>query len=158
TPMTTPPTPTTPSVVTVNGTQGNWQLLVNGSPYEIKGVTYGPPSADALAYMPDLQVMGVKTIRTWGTYSTTQPLLDAAAAYNIKVINGFWLSQSDDYLNDSEYKSSELSTIEQYVNTYKNDPAVLMCDIGNEVLLNLQNTFSGTQLEQERAAYAQFID
>jgi hypothetical protein len=158
TPMTTPPTPTTPSVVTVNGTQGNWQLLVNGSPYEIKGVTYGPPSADALAYMPDLQAMGVNTIRTWGTDSTTQPLLDAAAAYNIKVINGFWLSQSDDYLNDSAYKSSELSTIEQYVNTYKNDPAVLMWDIGNEVLLNLQNTFSGTQLEQERAAYAQFID
>ena len=158
TPMTTPPTPTTPSVVTVNGTQGNWQLLVNGSPYEIKGVTYGPPSADALAYMPDLQAMGVNTIRTWGTDSTTQPLLDAAAAYNIKVINGFWLSQSDDYLNDSAYKSSELSTIEQYVNTYKNDPAVLMWDVGNEVLLSLQNTFSGTQLEQERNAYAQFID
>jgi hypothetical protein len=33
-----------------------------------------------------------------------------------------------------------------------------MWDVGNEVLLNLQNTFSGTQLQQERNAYTQFID
>jgi hypothetical protein len=157
-PLTTPPTPTGASVVKVAGTQGNWQLLVNGSPYQIKGVTFGPPNAAALAYMPDLQAMGVNTLRTWGTDSSSQPLLDAAAAYGIKVINGFWLSQSDDYLNDTSYKSSQLSTIESVVNTYKNDPAVLMWDVGNEVLLNLQNTFSGAQLEQERNAYAQFID
>ncbi|WP_176728906.1 discoidin domain-containing protein [Thermogemmatispora onikobensis] len=156
--LTTPPTPSGASVVKVTGTQGNWQLLVNGSPYLIKGVTFGPSNAAALAYMPDLQALGVNTIRTWGTDSSTQSLLDAAAAYGIKVINGFWLSQSADYLNDSAYKTSQLSTIQSLVNTYKNNPAVLMWDVGNEVLLNLQNSFSGTQLEQERNAYAQFVD
>ncbi len=158
TPLTTPPTPTTPSVVKVTGTQGNWQLTVNGSPYQVKGVTFGPPSAAALAYMPELKSMGVNTLRTWGTDSTTQPLLDAASAYGLKVINGFWLNQDEDYLNDSNYKSTTLSTIESTVNTYKNSPGVLMWDVGNEVLLNLQNYYSGAQLEQERDAYAQYVD
>lgn len=158
TPLTTPPTPTGGSVVSVTGTQGNWQLTVNGAPYQIKGVTWGPPTDAALAYMPDLQSMGVNTIRTWGTDGTTQPLLDAAAAYNIKVINGFWLNQGEDYLNDTTYKTNTLNTIEQWVNTYKNDPAVLMWDVGNEVILTMQNTYSGTQLEQERVAYAQYVE
>ena len=158
TPLTTPPTPTTPSIVSVSGTQGNWKLLVNGSPYQIKGVTFGPPSAASLAYMPNLQAMGVNTIRTWGTDATTQPLLDAAAAYGIKVINGFWLNQNADYVNDTNYKTTTLTAIENAVNMYKNHPGVLMWDVGNEVILTLQNYYSGAQLEAERNAYAQYVD
>nr|WP_220195028.1 discoidin domain-containing protein [Ktedonospora formicarum] len=158
TPLTTPPVPTTPSVVSVTGSQGNWQLQVNGSPYQIKGVTYGPPTAAASAYMSDLKDMGVNTVRTWGTDATTQPLLDSAAAYGLKVINGFWLNQGADYLNDTTYRTNTLNDIKNWVNTYKNHPGVLMWDVGNEVLLTLQNTYSGTQLEQERNAYAQYVD
>ncbi len=156
--LTTPPTPTTPSVVSVSGTQGNWRLLVNGSPYQVKGVTYGPPNAAADAYMPALKAMGVNTLRTWGTDASTRSLLNAAAAYNLKVINGFWLSQNDDYLNDTTYKTNTLNAIKTWVNTYKNSPGVLMWDVGNEVILNLQNTYSGTKLEQERNAYARYIN
>jgi len=58
--------PSGPSVVSVSGTQGNWHLVVNGAPYQIKGLTFGPPSAAALAYMPELKAMGVNTLRTWG--------------------------------------------------------------------------------------------
>ena len=52
--------------------------------------------------MPTLKSMGVNTIRTWGTDG------DVAAAartrrraYGIKVINGFWLNQGADYVNDT---------------------------------------------------------
>ncbi len=54
------------SVVKVTGGQGAWQLTVNGQPYQVKGLTWGPSVADADKYMPDLQSMGVNTIRTWG--------------------------------------------------------------------------------------------
>jgi len=155
---TTPATPTGGSVVKVTGSQGNWGLSVNGAPYEVKGVTWGPATSVASAYMPDLQSMGVNTVRTWGTDDTTQPLLDAAAAYNIKVINGFWLNQGADYVNDTTYKTDTLNSIVQYVNQYKNDPAVLMWDVGNEVILTMQNYYSGTQLEAERDAYAQYVE
>jgi Malectin domain/F5/8 type C domain/Glycosyl hydrolases family 2, TIM barrel domain len=158
--MTTPPVPTGGNVVKVTGTQGNWQLTVNNAPYYIKGVTYGPgdDSATSLAYMPSLQSMGVNTIRTWGTDASTQPLLDAASAYGVKVVAGFWLNQGADYLNDSAYKSSTLTTIQQYVNQYKNHPGLLMWDVGNEVILTMQDHYSGTQVEQERDAYVQYVD
>ncbi|QMU71471.1 discoidin domain-containing protein [Streptacidiphilus sp. P02-A3a] len=155
---TTPATPTGGSVVKVTGSQGNWGLSVNGAPYQVKGVTWGPATSVASAYMPDLQSMGVNTVRTWGTDDTTQPLLDAAAAYNLKVINGFWLNQGADYVNDTTYKTDTLNSIVQYVNQYKNDPAVLMWDVGNEVILTMQNYYSGTQLEAERDAYAQYVE
>ncbi|MEO6892494.1 MAG: malectin domain-containing carbohydrate-binding protein, partial [Ktedonobacteraceae bacterium] len=143
TPLTTPPVPNGPSKVSVTGTQGNWQLIVNGAPYQVKGVTWGPPTTAALAHMPDLQSLGVNTIRTWGTDATTQPLLDAAASYNIKVINGFWLNQGADYLNDTNYKTTTLTSIKNWVTTYKNHQGVLMWDVGNEVILTMQNTYSG---------------
>ncbi|HEV2345405.1 MAG TPA: discoidin domain-containing protein [Actinocrinis sp.] len=156
--LTTPPAPANnPSVVKVTGTQGNWGLTVNGAPYTIKGATWGPPPSAAAAYMPDLASTGVNTIRTWGTDGTTQPLLDAANANGIKVINGFWLNQGQDY-TDATYKTNTLNTIIQYVNQYKNNNAVLMWDVGNEVILTLQNTYSGAQLESERNAYAQYVE
>ena len=155
---TAPPVPGGSSVVKVTGGQGNWGLSVNGAPFQVKGVTFGPASAAAEAHMPDLVAMGVNTVRTWGTDGTSAPLLNEAAAYGIKVINGFWLGQGNDYLNDSNYKTTTLNSILQYVNQYKGDPAVLMWDVGNEVLLNLQNTYSGSQLEAERNAYASYIE
>jgi hypothetical protein len=158
-PYTTPPAPTGASVVKVTGNSlGNYGLSVNGAPYQMKGVTFGPANATAAAYMPDLHAVGVNTVRTWGTDATTQPLLDAAGPYGIKVINGFWLSQSADYVNDSSYKSSTLTSILQWVNTYKNNPAVLMWDVGNEVLLGLPNVYSGAQLVAEDNAYVQYVN
>src|SRR5262245_23769361 len=79
------------SVVRVTGSQGNWQLTVDGAPFQVRGLTWGPPVSEAAARLPDLHAIGVNTVRTWGTDGTTQPLLDAAAADGIKVINGFWL-------------------------------------------------------------------
>ncbi|GAA1144544.1 hypothetical protein GCM10009579_78060 [Streptomyces javensis] len=79
------------SVVKVTGAQGDWRLTVDGQPYQIKGLTWGPAIADADRYLPDLRSMGVNTIRTWGTDATSKPLFDSAAAHGIKVIAGFWL-------------------------------------------------------------------
>lgn len=50
----------------VTGTRGNWQLTANGQPWQIKGLTYGPPQGAADGYMRDLKNMGVNTVRTWG--------------------------------------------------------------------------------------------
>jgi hypothetical protein len=157
-PLTTPPVPGGASQVRVTGAQGNWQLSVNGSPYQVKGITFGPPAAAAGAYLPDLKSMGVNTIRTWGTDASSLPLLDTAAAYGVKVINGFWLNQGADYVNDTAYKTSTLDSIVGWVNTYKNHPGVLMWDVGNEVILTTQDHFTGAQVEAERIAYAQYVD
>ena len=154
-----PPTPATgATVVKVNGGQGAWQLSVNGAPYQIKGVTWGPGNAAGDGYLADAASMGVNTIRTWGTDASSQPLLDAAAARGIKVINGFWLNQGADYVNDTTYKTNTLNTIKQYVTQYKDHPGTLMWDVGNEVILTTQDHFTGAAIEQERIAYAQYVE
>ncbi|WP_443048308.1 discoidin domain-containing protein [Streptomyces sp. H39-C1] len=157
-PLTDPPVPTTPSVVKVAGSQGNWQLTVNGSPWQVKGVTWGPSADTANAYIRDLKSMGVNTLRTWGTDASSKPLLDNAAANGLKVVNGFWLNQGADYVNDAAYKTNTLNTIVQWVNTYKSHPGVLMWDVGNEVILTTQDHYTGAAVEQQRIAYAQYVE
>ncbi|WP_396287402.1 discoidin domain-containing protein [Amycolatopsis sp. PS_44_ISF1] len=159
-------TPAGPGVTKVTGTQGNWQLTVDGAPYVVKGLTWGPPVSEAAARMPELHEAGVNTVRTWGTDATTKPLLDAAAANGLKVISGFWLQPGGgpgsggcvDYLTDANYKNTVLGEIQRWVTEYRANPGVLMWNVGNESLLGLQNCYSGTPLEQERVAYAQFVE
>jgi len=94
-------------VVKVTGSQGNWQLQIGGSPYRIKGLTYGPPQAAADGYMRDLHAMGVNTIRIWGVDDANTPtLLNRAAQQGLKVIVGHWLNQGADYVNDTAYMNS----------------------------------------------------
>ncbi|MFG3280570.1 discoidin domain-containing protein [Streptomyces sp. NPDC048111] len=154
------------SVVKVTGNQGNWQLSVNGQPYQIKGLTWGPSVADADRYLPDLQSMGVNTIRTWGTDASSKPLFDSAAAHGIKVIAGFWLQPGGgpgaggcvNYLTDTTYKNQVLDEFPKWVSTYKDNAGVLMWDVGNESVLGLQNCYSGAELERQRDAYTTLVN
>ncbi|MEV0822395.1 discoidin domain-containing protein [Nonomuraea rubra] len=158
--MTDPPVPAGPSVVRVAGTQGAWRLEVNGAPFEVKGLTYGPPQNAADGYMRDLAAMGVNTIRLWGVDDTHTPaLLDTAARHGIKVIVGHWLNQGADYVNDTAYKTSVKNEIVARVNALKNRQGVLMWDVGNEVILTMQDHgLPADVVEQRRVAYARFVD
>jgi hypothetical protein len=157
-PLTDPAVPSGPSSVHVTGSQGNWQLTVDGRPWQVKGVTWGPATSTADAHMRDLKALGVNTLRTWGTDASSKPLLDAAAAYGMKVVSGFWLNQGADYVNDTAYKTSTLDDIKNWVSAYKGHPGVLMWDVGNEVLLTTQDHWTGAQVEQERIAYAKYVE
>ncbi|MEU3794478.1 discoidin domain-containing protein [Streptomyces fructofermentans] len=154
------------SVVRVTGSQGNWQLTVDGSPYQVKGLTWGPAVADAGRYMPDLRSMGVNTIRTWGTDASSKALFDSAAAHGIKVVAGFWLQPGGgpgsggcvNYLTDTAYKNQMLDEFPKWVQEYRNHPGVLMWNVGNESVLGLQNCYSGDELERQRNAYTGFVN
>ncbi|MFG2580055.1 discoidin domain-containing protein [Streptomyces malaysiensis] len=154
------------SVVKVTGAQGDWRLTVDGQPYQIKGLTWGPAIADAGRYMPDLKSMGVNTIRTWGTDATSKPLFDSAAANGVKVIAGFWLQPGGgpgsggcvNYRTDTAYKDQTLAEFPKWVATYKDHPGVLMWNVGNESVLGLQNCYSGDELERQRDAYTTFVN
>ncbi|WP_043239051.1 discoidin domain-containing protein [Streptomyces violaceusniger] len=154
------------SVVKVTGTQGDWRLTVDGRPYQIKGLTWGPAIADADRYLPDLRSMGVNTLRTWGTDASSKPLFDSAAANGVKVIAGFWLQPGGgpgsggcvNYRTDTAYKDQMLAEFPKWVATYKDHPGVLMWNVGNESVLGLQNCYSGDELERQRDAYTTFVN
>ncbi|WP_369193336.1 discoidin domain-containing protein [Streptomyces djakartensis] len=159
-------TPPATGAVEVTGSQGNWQLTVGGQPYTVKGLTWGPAIADAPTYLPDVKSMGVNTIRTWGTDGGTKPLLDSAAANGLKVVNGFWLQPGGgpgsggcvNYVTDTTYRNTMLTEFTKWVEAYKNHPATLMWNVGNESVLGLQNCYSGAELEAQRNAYTGFVN
>ncbi|GHA77627.1 discoidin domain-containing protein [Streptomyces termitum] len=158
--------PQSGGAVRVTGSRGDWQLTVDGRPYTVKGVTWGPSAADAGRYMPDVKAMGANTLRTWGTDGSTRPLLDAAAAQGIRVMNGFWLQPGGgpgsggcvDYVTDTTYKTNTLNEFATWVEEYRSHPATLMWNVGNESVLGLQNCYSGTELEAQRDAYTSFVN
>ncbi|MER7709157.1 discoidin domain-containing protein [Streptomyces werraensis] len=159
-------TPPATGAVEVTGSRGNWQLTVGGQPYTVKGLTWGPAIADAPKYLPDVKSMGVNTIRTWGTDGGTKPLLDSAAANGLKVVNGFWLQPGGgpgsggcvNYVTDTAYKNTMLTEFTKWVEAYRNHPATLMWNVGNESVLGLQNCYSGAELEAQRNAYTGFVN
>ncbi|EMF28341.1 hypothetical protein H114_14546 [Streptomyces gancidicus BKS 13-15] len=159
-------TPPATGAVEVTGSQGNWQLTVGGQPYTVKGLTWGPAIADAPTYLPDVKSMGVNTNRTWGTDGGTKPLLDSAAANGLKVVNGFWLQPGGgpgsggcvNYVTDTTYKNTMLTEFTKWVEAYRNHPATLMWNVGNESVLGLQNCYSGAELEAQRNAYTGFVN
>ncbi|WP_034591940.1 discoidin domain-containing protein [Hamadaea tsunoensis] len=158
--MTDPAIPAGPSVVKVTGTQGNWQLQVGGQPWEVRGLTYGPPQQAADGYMRDLKNAGVNTIRTWGVDDTNTPaLLNTAARFGQKVIVGHWLNQGADYVNDTTYMANTKTEIINRVNALKNNPGVLMWDVGNEVILTMQDHgLSAAEVEARRVGYAKYVN
>lgn len=78
------------SQTTIEKTTLGWSLLVDGSPLEIKGATFGCDKEveNFEAYFKDLKFLGLHTIRTWVTDKNTPQLLDAADKYGIKVMLG----------------------------------------------------------------------
>ena len=139
-----------------------WQLLVDGKPYKIKGVTFGyDKDIDNYdSYFKNLKFLGVNTIRTWATGKNTKKLLDAAQANDIKVMVGIWMRHGRPGMEDDDtfnYLINEKGKEAMYINalnvvdTYKNHPAVLTWGIGNEVFLN-------TTTNEEKIAYSKLLE
>ncbi|WP_394749210.1 glycoside hydrolase family 2 TIM barrel-domain containing protein [Spongiimicrobium salis] len=139
-----------------------WTLLVNGKSFDVKGVTFGyDREVDHYeTYFKDLKSIGVNTIRIWATNKNTAKLLDAAHAYDIKVMVGIWMRhgrpgmEADDsfnYLEDKEGMETMYTNALTIVEQYKNHPALLSWGVGNEVYLNIAT-------DAEKEAYSKLLE
>jgi hypothetical protein len=108
------------------------QLLVNGKDYEIKGVCYHPVprgeetrSFDRLE--TDLELMqeaGINTIRLYAPVAERE-ILDQVHQAGLKIIMGFGYNQGGTFDMLS-------GTFIDYVDQFKDHPAILMWELGNE--------------------------
>jgi hypothetical protein len=107
-------------------------ILVNGKPYLIKGICYHPvpkgkKTRDFGTLTRDLALMteaGVNTIRVYSPIDD-RAVLDEIHAAGFKLIIGIGYDQGGCY----DIRSGSFI---DYVNAYKDHPAVLMWELGNE--------------------------
>lgn len=115
-----------PVRVEVKKTDSGWQLLRGGQPYLIKGAG-GGDSKELLAKL------GGNSFRTWGADHIDDQLAEARK-YGLTVAVGIWLKHDGemDY-NDAQKVAAQLEMARQAVRRYKDDPAVLLWGVGNEM-------------------------
>jgi endo-1,4-beta-mannosidase len=108
------------------------QIMVNDSPYIIKGICYHPVpkgsnQRDFSRLTEDLELMieaGINTIRVYAPI-LEKAVLDKIEASGLKVIIGFGYNQGGNF----DILSGSFI---DYVNQYKNHNAILFWELGNE--------------------------
>ncbi len=104
-----------------------WQLLRGGKPYFIKG-------SGGSYSLAQLKACGGDSGRTWGAGGISGELKEAAKLH-MSVSVGFWLGHPSDGFNyhNAAQVHAQYEQCRRYVLKYRNDPAVLMWGIGNEM-------------------------
>jgi len=126
---------TGPAKVEVRQTDGRWQLYVNQKPFYIKGAGLEFGDQEKLA------AAGGNSFRTWRTENgreSGQEVLDRAQKNGLYVTMGLEVSRERhgfDY-GDTNAVARQLAEIKTEVLKYKDHPALLIWDIGNELNLN----------------------
>ena len=118
---------TTGSVVKIIKKDNDYQLLRNGEPYFIKGAG-GYTNYDLILKH------GGNSIRVWDTNDAGR-ILDKAHELGLTVCLGIWIIREKEGFNYDDKKAvqKQYEQIKREVLKYKDHPALLMWNIGNEV-------------------------
>ena len=127
-----------PAKVTLVNTNGNYNLLVNGEPFYIKGAGLEFGEISSLAKHKG------NSFRTWRTENgkqTGKEVLDEAHKYGLMVTMGIEVARERhgfDY-NDEVAVKEQFERIKKEVIALKDHPALLIWAIGNELNLRATN-------------------
>ncbi|HEY7883748.1 MAG TPA: glycoside hydrolase family 2 TIM barrel-domain containing protein [Cellvibrionaceae bacterium] len=119
-----------PRHVEIINSDGVYQLLVDGQPFEVRGVGFG---GGDLSSLPLLVEIGGNSIRTWNANNAAQ-ILAKAAEHGVMVALGFDTQKElhgFDY-NDKQAVAEQFERFKQTLQRYKNHPNLLAWVVANE--------------------------
>lgn len=126
------PTGRVTSKAEVRRSEDGWQLLLDGSPFHIKGAGLEFGDMEALARH------GANSLRTWRTENgrrSGQEVLDEAHSRGLKVTMGIEVGRERmgfDY-DDEAAVADQLARIREEVIEFRDHPALIIWGIGNEL-------------------------
>lgn len=129
---------TGPSNVRIVQQDGNWRLLVDGQPYQVRGAGLSGGDLEQLA------ARGGNSFRTWSTgtdEAQVRAMLDRARHAGLTVAMGLAVGKERhgfDY-DDPKAVAAQLLRLREEVRLYRDHPAVLMWLVGNELNLESRN-------------------
>lgn len=127
-----------PSNVRIVQQDGNWRLLVDGQPYQVRGAGLSGGDLEQLA------ARGGNSFRTWSTgtdEAQVRAMLDRAQRAGLTVAMGLAVGKERhgfDY-DDPKAVAAQFSRLREEVRLYRDHPAVLMWLVGNELNLESRN-------------------
>jgi hypothetical protein len=118
-----------PSHVELRQTDGNWQLVCDGEPFFIQGAA-GDESRELL------KQLGGNSFRLWGA-DNIDGQIETANRLGLKVAVGIWLEHTNGPKHFSYHNAKQVAEqferAKQAILKYKDNPAVLVWGIGNEM-------------------------
>ena len=152
----------------VSGESGNWQLIVDGAPFFIRGVAYAagdgwrsvdtPTRSVVESDFASIAAMGANTVRRYASGWADENVLKAAANNGLKVIMGFWLPHDLDYSNNNQVLMNIKDDIIDAVARRRHDPTILSWSIGNETWGHLKHYYADPHLTEVRTAYLGYLE
>lgn len=148
---------------------GDFELIVDGQPFYMKGICYNTGHDWEEGFNPlsrkqlkkDFQLinnMGANTIRRYEPSIYDRNILREAKENNLKVMFGFWFDPKVDYSKDKgELKGYEKKVLSQ-IRKYKNDSSIIAWNIGNETWGLLKKHYAQPYLSHVRRSYLEFLD
>lgn len=109
------------------------EVTVKGDAIFVDGARFMPRGASGQTKLAELQALGANTVRTYGEEGDA--VMAEAQRLGLKVILGFWLEhprRGFDY-NNRAVAQAQLDRLRAFVLRHKDNPALLMWGIGNEV-------------------------
>jgi cellulose synthase (UDP-forming) len=152
-----------------SGYEGNYELLIKGEPFYMKGVAYNTGHDWRDGNMPltrrqvakDLQEikdMGANAIRRYAPGIYDRNILKEAKNKNLNVIYGFWFDPEIDYYRDTLQVLRYLKEVQQKVQKLKNEEKIIMWAVGNETWGLLKHTYCKPYLTRVRTQYLAMIE
>lgn len=156
----------TPSIT---GSFGNFQWLVNGEPFYLKGVCYNPGHDWREGFYPltrkqlehdfeQIKAMGANTIRRYEPSIYDYNIFNIAAEQDLKIMYGFWFDPAIDYYHDDKAVREYEKSVLDYVQKYKDQKTIIAWNIGNETWGLLKKYYSKPHLNLVRRAYLEFLE
>lgn len=149
-------------------TDAGYSLMVEGKPFQMRGVAYGAGQGWRAGALPTrrqveqdfagMAEMGANTVRIYGLDWSNRNVLNAAEEHGLKVMMGAWLEPEIDYVADTELLQEMEDEVLAAVDYWKDEPAVLGWNIGNETWGQLKHHYAGPMLVRQRAAYVAFVE
>ncbi|MDD5065609.1 MAG: glycoside hydrolase family 2 TIM barrel-domain containing protein [bacterium] len=137
--------------------ENRYKLLVNDKETFIYGAGCGLGTGrEKEDYLLMAKEMGANCVRTWGIDQGTREYLDRARELGLWVSAGLWLNpvyenKKCSYITDTEYRTNVRKEVLDYIRQYKDHPAILFWNVGNEV-------FAFTRDVPEKEAFAVFLN
>lgn len=154
----------------LQGGAGNFHIVGDdGQPFYIAGVAYNPEQSWRDGYHPlnrkkidadfgAIKAMGANTIRRYAPSGYDRNILKAARKHGLKVMYGFWFDPKIDYARDKAKVAAYMQKVAKTIESYKNEPAILAWNIGNESSGLLKHHFAQPYLTVVRKAYIEMIE